>query len=213
VLDDLELAHAVAHRPARVVVGLQLVRIGRRLVEDREALRTVAGGDVGVEPAARRQLLLAVVGVVLLAVVDVEVDVVGVCLPGEHEAQRPPRVERNAGALEPLEHLVAPVGLLVQPRRRDEPEILAQDLIDAGEATLRIAALRPFGDHVERLGDAVLPHQREREQSMARRMIRPLRARLLVGVDGQRQAIFPEALETFAGEASQIGAAGKEIHD
>lgn len=69
----------------------------------------------------------------------------------------------------------------MQPRRRDEPEILAQDLIDAGEATLRIAAVRTFGDHVERLGDPVLPHRREGEQSMARWMIRPLRARLLVG--------------------------------
>ena len=56
VLDDLELAHAVAHRAAAVVVRLQRVRerAARRRPADREALRAVAGGDVGVELAARR---------------------------------------------------------------------------------------------------------------------------------------------------------------
>src|SRR5262245_13268431 len=52
VLDDLDLAHAVAHRSSRVVVRAKLVECTFLRATDREALRTVAGGDVGVEIAA-----------------------------------------------------------------------------------------------------------------------------------------------------------------
>jgi len=82
VVDDLELGHAVAHGPARVVVGLQ--RVLRSALPpglaDGEALGAVASGDVGVEVATAREVLARVEGVPAMVVEDVEVHVVGVGL-------------------------------------------------------------------------------------------------------------------------------------
>src|SRR5512140_1940536 len=55
---DLQEAHAIAHRALRVVVDRQPVRTSARRARDRKALGAVAGRDVRVELAARRQLLV-----------------------------------------------------------------------------------------------------------------------------------------------------------
>jgi hypothetical protein len=58
VIDDFELAHAIAHRPARVVVGAQRVGAGTpgSRKPNGEALGAVARRHVGVELAAAREL-------------------------------------------------------------------------------------------------------------------------------------------------------------
>src|SRR6185312_8006531 len=112
VLDDLQLAHPVAHGPAAVVMGLQVVgrRAPRGRTADREALGAVAGRDVGVELAAGIQARLTVEGVPAARVVNVEVDVVGVGLPVEDEADRGPGLRRAAGAGQPLADLRGAAG-------------------------------------------------------------------------------------------------------
>jgi sugar phosphate isomerase/epimerase len=72
---DLEQAHAEAHRALREVVDRQPVRAGLRRAVDREALGSEAGGDVGVELAARRQQRALVGCVTAARVADVEIDV------------------------------------------------------------------------------------------------------------------------------------------
>jgi hypothetical protein len=71
-------------------VRLQVVRPGPLALRlaNGEALGAVAGGDVGVELSARREGALREERVAALRVGDVEVDVVGVGLPVEDEAQR-----------------------------------------------------------------------------------------------------------------------------
>src|SRR5690606_7036855 len=81
VLDDLELTHPVAHRPHRIVVGLEGVGARARFPRDGETLGAVASGDVGVQLAAGAETTIAVVGMAAAPIVDVEVDIVGVGLP------------------------------------------------------------------------------------------------------------------------------------
>src|SRR6185295_20343820 len=71
VLDDLDLAEAVARGTLVVVGDGERVRVGGGGAVDREALGPVAGGHVRVEPAAAGEVRLAVPGDAALAVLDV----------------------------------------------------------------------------------------------------------------------------------------------
>jgi hypothetical protein len=194
-------------------VDLQAVGPGAGAAGDGEALGAEAGGDVGVELAARAQLAVRVEGVVAVPVVDVEVDVVGVGLPRQDEAQRRAGGADAAGGGQALLDGGALAGLAGDPGGGDQAEVLAQDALAAGEAAAGVA----LGEADLEGGKGVLElagaDQRRRQQAVAAQVIGAIGDRAPVGVDGDRAAGAADALEALAGEAAQVGAAREEIDD
>ena len=181
---------------------------------DGEALGAVAGGDVGVELAAARELLARVVRVTAAGVPDVEVDVVGVGLPVQDEPKRRRRLEGGARLAQVRQDRVALAGLLLEPRGTDEPQVLAQDAIHAGEAAAGVLAQRAREGRVERAGGIALAQPREGQETVARGVIGALRDRLAVRVDRQLKPRFTvDPLEALPGEPPKIGARAEEVHD
>ncbi len=105
-----------------------------------------------------------------------------------------------------------PVG--ADPGRRDQAEVLAQDLGHAAEAALRVLARQTVLEGGERLLVLALPHQREGEQAVAGRVIGALLGGAGVGVGGQGQrGVAGQAIEPLAGEAAQVGALREQVDD
>jgi hypothetical protein len=126
----------------------------RRAV-DGEALGAVAGGDVGVQLAARRQGAAAVEGVAAAGVADVEVDVVGVGLPVEDEAGRRPGRQRELAGGEGGDDGRAGGGRGRGVDRAEDRRVVAED---AEAAAVAVAAVRLIeagddgGEGVGRIG-------------------------------------------------------------
>ncbi|MET0286502.1 MAG: hypothetical protein ABW352_18615, partial [Polyangiales bacterium] len=143
-----------------------------------------------------------------------EVDVVGVGLPVQHEAQRGLVLEAATLVRELARDVLGERGLGLDPRGGGEAEVFTQDAVDAAEATVGVALLHAGEDGVEGLARLALLEQREAEQAMAGRVIRALRHGLAIGVDGERErALVLDALEALAREAAQVGAAGEQVDD
>ena len=147
-----------------------------------------------------------------LAVADVEVDVVGVGLPGQHEAQRGLGLRPAAGLLQPLADVSGPGRLGARPGGGHQSQILGEDPAGPGEAALGITASGAGRQDIEGLGRAAGLDQREGQQAVAGGMIGPLGDRLTVAVDGQRQgsrAAHP--FQPVAGEPAQVGPTREQI--
>src|SRR5512142_986060 len=93
---------------------------------------------------------LAVEGVAAVPVVDVEVDVVGVGLPVEDEAERGALLGGAARARQPLADLDGARRLDRGPGGGGQAQILAQDALDAAETPLRVALTGTDGERRER---------------------------------------------------------------
>ncbi len=75
----------------------------------------------------------------------------------------------------------------LDPRGGDEPEVLAQDPIDAREAARGVGACSPDLGGLEGVGVPPLTEAREREQAVARGVVGALGLGLLVRVLGESE--------------------------
>ena len=213
VLHDLELAHAVAHRPAAEVVGGELVGEGAGGARDGEAFGAVAGGDVVVELAAGGELAGGVEGLLALAVDDVEVDVVGVGLPVEDEAERGGGGDGDAVLVElGLDGLLAG-GVAGDADGGEDRRVLAEDAVDAAEAAAGVGLGEADEDRGEGLLVAAGAGEGVGEEAVAGGVVGALQGGLFEGVDGEGEAGGREALEAGAGVAAEVGAVGEQVDD
>src|SRR6185312_15315509 len=215
VSDHLHGPHAIAHRPAAVIVHFEPVGRGiqGRRLPHREALGAIARGHVGEQLAAGWQGFRVVEGMPAGVVPDVEIDVVGVGFPGEGEAQRRLGFKVRLMSLEAVGHLLAAGWLGVQPCRREQAQILLQHPVDAGETAARIVLLDALLERLE--GGLVAPGAQERpgEEPVPRGVVRPLGHGLPIGVDRQLATGITQPFEALSGQPPQIGAAGEEVNE
>ncbi|MGC4117361.1 MAG: hypothetical protein QM765_22935 [Myxococcales bacterium] len=94
------------------------------------------------------------------------------------------------------------------------PRILGEDPLDAGEAAARVLLLERRRCRHERALELTLLEQRERQEPVAGRVIRPLLHRLGEAVDGEVEpGVALQVLEPLAREAAQVGASGEQVDD
>ena len=135
-----------------------------------------------------------------------KVDVVGVGLPVEDEAQRRLGGHGDAVRREQAEHRLLRRRLGGDAHGGEDGDVLAEDAVDAGEAGPH-RVLAEAGEHrVEGLGVATGAGERVRVQAVAGRVVGALGHGPGVGVDGELEAAGLQALEADAGEAAQVGA-------
>jgi hypothetical protein len=146
-------------------------------------------------------------------VVEVEVDVVGVRLPVEHEASRWSLVELDATRRQCRDHAGLGRGLGSYPRRADECQVLTQDALDAFEAVAEVAAVERAQQGLERFRAIALLEQCIRQGAGSTRLVGALVDGLAVGVHHQRARDWArrQALQPRSRHASQIGARGEQI--
>ncbi len=139
-MNDLQRSQSVAHGAAAEVVHVDTVGVPRGLSLDGERLWAVSVADVCVQESPGFETAPLVGRVVAIPVVDVQVDVVGVGLPRQHEVGD--GLSQNADArLSGLgSDLVCLAGGFGCPLCSDHGGVVPKDLVHAlvagGEASL-----------------------------------------------------------------------------
>jgi hypothetical protein len=144
---------------------------------------------------------------------DVEVDVVGVGLPREDEAQGGSGGHAGAELFDGAGDLGLLGAVGGEPGGGEQAGVLAEDAVDAGEAAARVGLLDADADRGEGVGVAAGLGEGEGEEAVAGGVVGALLDGLREGVDGELEADVAEALEAAADVATEVGARGEEVDD
>jgi hypothetical protein len=142
----------------------------------------------------------------------VEVNVVGVGLPGEHEAEGGGDLHLQAELPEATGDLLPPRGLLGHEGGAEGRGVLLKDGADPGLLVPAVSLPLSGDDHLEGRAEVAVLGEGHREQVVGGGVVRPLIEGDAVAVDRYRQSgRVEQAFEAVGGGAAEVGPGGVEV--